>query len=122
MIDCSRTEIAGISAVFTSPEIRLCHWHMLRAMRNKVSKKIKIDNNSAEPLTKDEAKEENRRVRNSAIDDFKALMYTKSQDDFSRVWADYQITYRSFQDWIRYVSSQWIPDAANWWAGNRIVS
>ena len=60
MIDCSRTEIAGISAVFTSPEIRLCHWHMLRAMRNKVSKKIKIDNNSAEPLTKNAARGESK--------------------------------------------------------------
>lgn len=32
MIDCSKTEVATIKAVFPGPNIRFCHWHFISSI------------------------------------------------------------------------------------------
>lgn len=43
MIYCSQTDMAAITTVFTDSQIRLCHRHILWAMRNKAHSKISLD-------------------------------------------------------------------------------
>ena len=59
MIDCSRTEVAAIRAVFEDPQIRFCHWHFFRALSCQA--KSKIDNLDD---------------RKSAVWDFRTLLWT----------------------------------------------
>lgn len=42
MIDCSATEMADIESAFGDAQIRVCNWHMLRAMRFQVKKKVSL--------------------------------------------------------------------------------
>ena len=104
MIDCSRTEVAAIKAVFPNPSIRYCHWHFFRVLTSQVTKKIKLSSD-----------------RKSAISDFRALLWTKTQSDFQTKWEAYMEKYKLHPEWINYLRSQWMNDVDKWWNGYRMV-
>ena len=124
MIDCSATEMAAISSVFENPQIRLCHWHMLRAMRSQANKKIRMNTLTQVTMKAKIKIEHDKQIRNSAIQDFLGLMRTKTVLEFGDVWKDY---YKKFLDlgqkeWLSYLDTTWLKHPEKWWYSNRGVS
>ena len=93
MIDCSRTEVAAISAVFQESSIRFCHWHFFRALSAQAKVKISLPDD-----------------RNSALVEFRMLLRTEKFIDFLEMWARYETKYQTYPDWISYLKMQWMND------------
>ena len=114
MIDCSATEIAVIESSFGSPQIRLCHWHMLRSIQTQVNSKIKtsasIDKQTIIP------------IRKSAVQDFVRLIYSKTIEEFGQIWSEYSDNYRQHEEWLRYIKANWQKHPERWLGGNCDVS
>ena len=100
MIDCSRTEMAAISTAFPNPQIRLCHWHMLRAVRSNANSRIKLEKYSGNTSQDKALARENNRLRNSAHKGFKVLMKTKTTDDFNQSWRAYEVEFQHHEEWL----------------------
>ena len=89
MIDCSATEMAAIGTAFENPQIRLCHWHMLRAMRNQANSKIRLPVSLSEGSGNRFSIEELKLIKNSAINDFVKLIPSTTLPEFSEIWSNY---------------------------------
>lgn len=122
MIDCSATEMAAIETVFGYSQIRLCHWHMLRAMRTQVSKKICIPVSDSGASANQSRTEVNKQIRKSAIDDFLQLIHSRSAAEYDQIWGNYLANYSQYVPWMTYIESTWLKHTEKWWAGNRIVN
>ncbi len=122
MIDCSSTEMAAIGSVFIRPEIRLCYWHMLRAMRSQANNKISSPLIAGENPNSRSRKDRSSQIRESAMGDFVKLIHTETVDKFGDAWATYQVKYSGYEEWMIYLSSNWLCQAEKWWSGNRYVS
>lgn len=123
MIDCSKTEMAAINSAFEAPEIRLCYWHMLRAIRLKSNSKLFLDKSKSgkRPRLSDDTKDI-RQLRKVAVEDFIALMHSSTVSEFGEAWKQYKFKYSDHEDWINYLHDQWMCKAEMWWLGNRKVS
>ncbi|KAI1001640.1 hypothetical protein K3495_g6560 [Podosphaera aphanis] len=119
MIDCSSTEMAAIGSVFIRPEIRLCYWHMLRAMRSQANNKISSPLIAAENPNSRSRKDRSSQIRESAMGDFVKSIHTETVDKFGDAWATYQVKYSGYEEWMIYLSSNWLCQAEKWWSGNR---
>lgn len=123
MIDCSKTEMAAINTVFQNPEIRLCFWHMLRAIRMQASSKIhSCQCEGRKRKQPEEEVEQTSELRKSAVSDMVSLIKTQTAQEFAEEWKHYKLKYEAHQDWIAYLTKQWMDKFETWWHGNRKVS
>ena len=122
MIDCSATEMAAISSVFGEPQIKLCHWHMLRAMRSQAGSKIIAPLTAGQNANSRTVKELNVQLRKSAIQDFVNLVHTKSKKEFDDTLSRYYKKYQEHKKWLNYIDTTWMKHTDKWWSGKRIVS
>lgn len=99
MIDCSFAEMAAIGRSFESPQIRLCHWHMLRSMRMQVNSKIKNSSTERQPTTQ---------IRKSAVQDFVGIKFSKTVEEFGQTWIEYFDKYLQYEEWIKYLKLNWL--------------
>ncbi|KAI1007824.1 hypothetical protein K3495_g395 [Podosphaera aphanis] len=115
MIDCSATEMSAIRSVFENPQIRLCQWHMLRAMRTQANKKLHICSSAQGDSRKNMRKEVHQQLRISAVQDFLKLMRTNSVPEFGEVWKNYYRKYLDLNqlDWLEYLDSTWLKHPEN---------
>lgn len=114
MIDCSATEMAAIESCFQNPQIRLCFWHMLRAMRTQANSKIKqLPSIDGQSIT---------HTRKSAVQDFSRIMYSKTVAEFGHIWKEYHDKYHQNEEWLNYLRANWLKYPERWWSGNRDVS
>ena len=114
MIDCSATEMAAIESSFEIPQIRLCHWHIIRPLQKHVRMKIRISSSAEEQSII--------QIRRSAIKDFIELMHTETVDKFGQVWWEYRNKYHQHDEWLKYLIDNWLKYPEKWWRGNRVVS
>ena len=123
MIDCSKTEMAALRTAFGDPEIRLCYWHMLRAIRMQAPSKLFLGQEvGSKRLRTVEVVEQEKQLRSCAVSDLITLIKTQTADDFGEVWKQYQLKYGAYQTWIDYLTKQWMDKSEMWWHGNRSVS
>ncbi len=123
MIDCSKKEMAAITSAFNEPEIRLCYWHMLRAIRMQATSKIQTTQGDGRKRTRSEDNAGiTSELRKSAVSDLISLIKTPTHQEFDEVWRQYKLKYSAHQDWIVYLTNQWMGKSETWWHGNRKVS
>ncbi|KAI0995090.1 hypothetical protein K3495_g13091, partial [Podosphaera aphanis] len=120
MIDCSKKEMAAITSAINEPEIRLCYWHMLRAIRMQATSKIQTTQGDGRKRTRSE---DNAGIfselRTSAVSDLISLIKTPTHQEFDKVWRQYKLKYSAHQDWIVYLTNQWMGKSETLWHGNR---
>ncbi|KAI0993531.1 hypothetical protein K3495_g14653 [Podosphaera aphanis] len=120
MIDCSKTEMAAITSAFNEPEIRLCYWRMLCAIRMQATSKIQTTQGDGRKRTRPEDNAGiTSELRKSAVSDLISLIKNPTHQEFDEVWWQYKLKYSAHQDWIVYLTNQWIGKSETWWHGNR---
>lgn len=122
MIDCSATEMAAIESSFGDPQIRVCYWHMLRAMRFQVNQKVFLPTFAGEASVSVSRKGQNKKLRESVMQDFINLMNTNTREEFYHACNCYCNNYAEQKNWLYYIESKWMKHSEKWWRGNRAVS
>lgn len=111
MIDCSDTETAAIRVTFGAAMLIFeCLWHVLKAIVDQAKKKL-----SVKTVPKGVGKvAANQRLREEAKKDFKRLVFATSAEDFDEIWAEIQVIYSEHEEWIRYLSREWMGKRERW--------
>ncbi|KAJ7588710.1 hypothetical protein C8J56DRAFT_785384 [Mycena floridula] len=108
MLDCSDVEAAVT--------IFLCLWHVMKAVCEQSKKKL-----SGSPEKGVSKVEANRRLRESAVKNFKKLVYAMTTDEFEEQWSEIQSMYAEHSDWLKYLRSEWYSKKERWgmawWVG-----
>ncbi|KAI0992809.1 hypothetical protein K3495_g15375 [Podosphaera aphanis] len=91
-------------------------------MRSQADNKISSPLIAGENPNSRSRKNRSSQIRESAMGDFVKLIYTETVDKFGDAWATYQVKYSGFEEWMIYLSSNWLCQAEKWWSGNRYVS
>ncbi|KAI1000736.1 hypothetical protein K3495_g7458 [Podosphaera aphanis] len=90
-------------------------------MRSQANNKISSPLIAGENPNSRSRKDRSSQIRESAMGDFVKLIHTETVDKFGDAWATYQVKYSGYEEWMIYLSSNWLCQAEKWWSGNRYV-
>ncbi|CAM6117684.1 unnamed protein product [Calypogeia fissa] len=97
IIDCAKAEVKALTAIFPDVPIYFCSWHVRRAWKENLVKKVP-----------------NREKFVEMNDDLGDLMYASSESHMQELWLQFQHKYHTEKDFLAYFRETWMHRTAKW--------